>query len=272
MRLIPSPRAAGWARRRALALALTLLPPLAPALGCASTQGSQIEQGQAITTGKEPYDTFFQAVRDLRKEALTAESETASARSGAARALGIKGEADASAAIEAARAMAAKLRDEGVLLHLELTPEAKLVSANGKVKIKEEDRGVLDALEASARSSLAASRGLDELAGRAVELQKKRSALLAQSQAAFSDAPERGDEVNREMAAAERVLAEATDLTRKHAALASKFALDLAFSLETGASEPRRPGGRKGPASGDRPAAPAPAKPPKPAGGDDFEP
>ena len=85
---------------------------------------------------------------------------------------------------------------------------------------------------------------------------------------------------------AERVLAEAEDLGRKHAALASKFALDLALALETGASggDGKRPGktaakpGRRGPPSGRPPAAPpagappTPPPPPKPAGGDDFEP
>ncbi|MCC6556304.1 MAG: hypothetical protein IT372_25365 [Polyangiaceae bacterium] len=274
------------ARCRALLLALALLPPLAS--GCATTRvsRSQIEQGQAITTGKEPFDAFFQAVRTVREEALKAEDDAAGARAGATRMLGLSSTASAGEAIAAARARAAKLREAGVTLHLDLTPEPRLVSASGKVKIDASVRTVLDALEESAKGSLAVSRKLDELAARASELQKQRRALEAESPSAFTDAKRR-DEVKREIAAAERVLAEAADQSSKQAALASKFALDLAQAVETGAGagDARRPassrpaaakpapGGRKPPPSGARPAAPPPPPRPKPSGGgDDFEP
>lgn len=287
MRLIPPPVAARWARLRALALALALVPPLAPALGCSifatTPKGSQIEQGQALTTGTEPFDAFFQAVRAIREEAQKAGDEVAGARAGASRTLGLEASADVGEALLAVRARAAKLRDGGVLLHLELTPEPKLVSSSGKAKVEASDKLVLDALEESAKSSLAVSRRLDELAGRALGLQKQRTALETESQAAFSGADAaRRDELRREIAGAERVLAEAADLGSKHAALAAKFALDLAQALETGAGSakpaPAKPGRRGPPSGGGRPATPAPAgptptpTPPKPSGGDDFEP
>lgn len=250
---------------------------------------TEIEQGRTMTTGKAPYDTFFQEVRAMHEEASKAESQAQGVRAGLSRALGIAESASSAAALDAARARAAKLKDGGVLLHLQITPEVKLVSATGKKgKLADEDKGVLTAVEESAKGSLTVSKQLMDLAGRAAGLDKKRASLEQELEAAFADASgaQRRD-VQRELEAAGRLLSEARDAGDHHAALTSKFVLDLAMAVETGAApgatrdEKKRPGGRPaGGASaarpaGGRPAGTPPAQPPKPkpaGGGDDFEP
>jgi hypothetical protein len=269
---------------RAAALALALAASHAALAGCITTPTTKIEQGQVMTTGKEAYDTFFEAVRTTREEAMKAEAQAAEARAALCRSLGLTPDASADATLEAARARAAKLREGGVLLHLQLTPEVKLVRATGRAKVNEEDQGVLTAVEESAKGSLAVSKQLSGLSGRAGELDKKRSTLEQELQAAFADVSgaQRRD-VQRELEASARVLEEAANAGDKHAGLASKFVLDLASAVETGGAAgagrkaPGRPAAR--PRGGGKPAAgtgsrPPPAQPPKPkpSGGDDFEP
>jgi hypothetical protein len=288
MRMTPAlrPRALAWQaplRAAAIALALAALP--AALTSCIVTPTSQIEQGQAISTGNEAYDAFLQAVRATREEAIKAEAQAADARAELCRSLGLEQGASAAATLEAARARAAKLREGGVLLHLQITPEVKLIRASGRAKIDDADQGVLTAVEESAKSSLAVSKQLSGLADRAAELEKKRSALEQETEAAFADASgARRRDVRRELEASARVLAEAANAGDKQAGLASKFVLDLAVAVETGAGAgPRAPAGRPSarPRGGGKPARTGagtpttkPAQPPKPkpAGGDDFEP
>jgi hypothetical protein len=268
---------------RAAALAFALAASHAALAGCITTPATKIEQGQVMTTGKEAYDTFFEAVRATREEATKAEAQATEARAALCRSLGLTPDANADATLEAARARAAKLREGGVLLHLQLTPEVKLVRATGRAKVNEEDQGVLTAVEESAKGSLAVSKQLSGLSGRAAELDKKRSTLEQELQAAFADVSgaQRRD-VQRELEAAARVLDEAANAGDKHAGLASKFVLDLATAVETGgaAAAPRKPpgrpaarpsGGGKAPGAASRPPPAQPPKP-KPSGGDDFEP
>lgn len=250
-----------------------------------STPLTEIEQGRTMTTGKAPYDSFFQEVRAAHEEASKAESQAQGARAGLSRALGLAESADAAAALDAARARAAKLKDGGVLLHLQITPEVKVVSAVGKkARLADEDKGVLTAVEESAKSSLTASKQLMALAGRAAELDRKRASLEQELGTAFADVSgaQRHD-VQRELDAAGRLLSEARGAGDLHAALTSKFVLDLAVAVETGAAAGAPRDGKKRPAgggaaarpAGGRPAGAPPAQPPKPkpaGGGDDFEP
>jgi len=291
----PRPLLAALARARAAALALAVLAPATVALpGCflfaKDTTASRIEQGEAVTTGKEPYDAFFAAVRAAREESRKAEAQAAEARVSLSRSLGLQDTATASAALEAARARATKLLEGGVRLHLQITPEVKLISGVGRrTRLEDADKPVLTALEESAQGSLAISKKLSETASRTAELEKQRSALAGEADKAFADAPEgKRRDIMRELEAAARVIADASKTNGDQAARASKFVLDLAMAIETGGADGKRApggpaarpqgGGRSGAgtsagASTSRPATP-PSKPaPKPAGGgDDFEP
>ncbi|WP_437658193.1 hypothetical protein [Sorangium sp. So ce1182] len=277
-------------RLRGAALALLLVAPHAPLLVACGAQVSQLEQGRAIRTGKQPYDEFFEAARALREESLKAEELAGEAQGELARALGLDPRSTGDATLEATRARAAKLREAGVVLRVELVPEARLVSARGGRALDAEDRSVIEAVEASLKGSLAASKQLGELSRRAAELEKKRASLAATSDEALASDPRRR-EVKRELEAAERVLAEAGAVADRHAGRASKLALDLVLTFDSGAApaprratsratsrpSPRQPAGsvrgspQRGSSAG---AAPQPPKPPPPPShdGDDFDP
>ncbi|WP_437810372.1 hypothetical protein [Sorangium sp. So ce1078] len=275
----------GARRLRAAALALLLVAPHAPLLAACAAQASQLEQGRALRTGKQPYDELFEAARALREESLKAEELADTAQAELARALGLDRRSAGGATLEAARARAAKLRASGVRLHVELVPEARLVSARGGRSLDADDRGAVEAFEASLKSSLAAAKQLGELSKRAAELEEKRASLAAAWAETMASDPQRR-EVKRELEAAERVLAEAGAVAERHAGRASKLALDLVLALDAGGAParrdaasrppPRQPAGsvkappQRGSGAG---AAPKPPKPPPPPiGEDDFDP
>jgi hypothetical protein len=276
MRMSEASRAAPL--RKTIRVAAFAMALLAPALGGCVTQTTQIEQGRAISTGKQPYDQFFEAVRALREASLHAKQEVVDARANLARTLGLDARVDAEAAVEAAHARAGKLRESGVLLHLELTPDAKLVSTKGRGAVQRDEKDVIEAVEASVKTSLVVSQRLGEISKRAAELESKRSALRAESDVIFANDPKRR-QVARELAAAGPVLTEAGALGDRYAGIASKFVLDLAHAVETGADpgssgpasraatprgSPRRPIGSA--------AAPKRGPAPQQRGGDDFDP
>ncbi|MDC0684677.1 hypothetical protein [Sorangium atrum] len=271
-------------RLRAAALALLLVAPPAPLLAACTAQVSLLDQGRALRTGKQPYDEFFEAARALRDESLKTEELSNAAPAELSRALGLDPRSDRKAALEAARARAAELRAAGVLLQVELVPEARIVSARGGRALDAEDRDTIAAFEASLKSSLATSKQLGELSNRAAELEKKRASLAAAWAEALADDPQRR-EVKHELEAAERVIAEAGAAADRHAGRASKLALDLVLAVDSGDAParrgaasrppPRQPAAsvksppRRGSSAG---AAPKPPKPPVSRGEDDFDP
>ncbi|WP_437276998.1 hypothetical protein WME90_37995 [Sorangium sp. So ce375] len=271
-------------RLRAATLALLLVAPHAPLLTACAAQASQLDQGRALHTGKQPYDEFFEATRALREESLKAEERADEATAELSRALRLDAKSDGKAALEAARARAAELRAAGVLLQVELVPEARIVSARGGRSLEAADRDAIAAFEASLKSSLATSKHLGELSARAAELEKKRASLAAAWAEALADDPQRR-EVKHELEAAERVIAEAGAVADRHAGRASKLALDLVLAVDSGDAParrgaasrppPRQPAAgakappRRGSGAG---AAPKPPKPPPSRGEDDFDP
>ncbi|WP_437315383.1 hypothetical protein [Sorangium sp. So ce385] len=276
----------GASRLRAAALALLLAAAHAPLLAACAAQASQLEQGRALRTGKQPYDAFFEAARALREESLKAEALADAPRAELARAAGLDPRSAADAALDAARARAAELRASGVSLHVELAPEARLVSARGGRSLDADDRDAVEALEASLKSSLAAAKQLGELSKRAAELEKQRASLAAAWAETMAGDPQRR-EAKRELEAAERVLAEAGADAERHAGRASKLALDLVLAVDAGVAparrgaSTRRPTSRQPAGSAKAPpqrgsgaaAAPRPPKPPPPPNGeDDFDP
>src|SRR4029079_16417647 len=113
-----------------------------------------------------------------RAEAEKAEKDAKEARSALAKVLELSGkEATLDAIVEQTAERAKKLRDRGVNLHLEITPDAKLVStANKPLDPWGED--ILRAIEDSAKKSLALARRLMDLSNRAAALQKTRGELI----------------------------------------------------------------------------------------------
>lgn len=272
--------------------------------GCPKTQ-SKVARGESFETGDSTYDAFFSAVAEMRTTAMGAEDEEKSAHGTLAHALGLESNAEPTLLFSDAGSRAFKLKESGVLLHLELAPEAKMVT-HGNADLPAQS--LVKAIEDSARVELTLEKKLGLLAKHAAELEKKRTELRADAPNAFKSVPQaKRDEVIAELDACQAVIASANELGAKSAGRASTFVLELAHAVETGgasapepppvppssavASKGKPPGGAKrppgsGPAKPPSNAAAPPAKPPaakpgatttassgkKPKGGDDFEP
>jgi hypothetical protein len=249
-------------------------------------------KGEAYTTGNSTFDDFFTAVREVRGEALSAPDDAEAAHGSLLRALGLDAKAATAKALEEAGARAHKLQEKGVLLHLEIAPEPKLLASRGKVDVGADGEALLKAVEGSVKSSLDMRKRLAGVAARAVELEKRRADLVDQAATAFKDDPQsKRKEVMAELDACKVVLADAGDGAGRAAGAASRFVVDLVQAVETGGASVEalagKPGkGKKGavaaaPRGGGGPApraaaaaatSPAPAPKKKAKGGDDFEP
>lgn len=270
------------ARRVTLALGLAL------GLGACFHATTHVERGETFTTGQPSYDEFFASVHDLHERAEGAREAADLARAPLSRALGIDGTASPDVAVSAIQKRANELKDKHVLLHLQLTPEAKVVATG---TTDESVRDLVKAIEDSARASVQLSHDLGGAADGAAALEKTRADLDARSRTELhAMAPVKREEITRELDAAKGVIDDDRQTIALYAGTASKFVLDLAHAIETGGAtaaaapptaaaddkpkpkpKPRwspRPGGARPAPAPHAPAAPAK----KPAGGDDFEP
>ncbi|UQA62350.1 hypothetical protein [Polyangium aurulentum] len=256
-----------------MARALVVATSLALASGCAPSL-SQIERGQTPATKEAAYDDFFKAVIDLRTEVDRAEADRKAARVELAKALGLAEDADAMRALEAAGERAKKLQGAGTALHLELTPEARLLATRkGRPGAEGEAEALVKAVEQSVKSSLDLTRRMRGIEVRARDLEKVRTELASKPPAQKSD-------IGRELDGAKNVLVDVSEKAASQGGLASSFVVGLALALETGAADSaiaKLVPGKARPAGGGggRPAAaPAPgnAPPPPSKPSEDFEP
>lgn len=239
----------------ALALAFTLTACGAPATS------ARIARGEAVTTGNDTYDTFFREVTEVKAEADKAAAELTDAARPLQDAIGAQNK---NAPADVVRAEAKKLQMSGTLLHLDLLPEAKVVTS---AKPDAPSEKLLGAAEQTAKGSLAVARRAGELLVRIADLERRRADLASTLTTTFPDQDKRAP-ISGELTAAADILAAARIAGEKHGGAASKLALDLAMALETGAGSaavaakkpPAKPGGGK-------PGGTAPAKPK----GDDFD-
>ncbi|MFT3766721.1 MAG: hypothetical protein QM820_14585 [Minicystis sp.] len=240
-------------RLLAAAIALTL------AAGCAAPV-PYVVRGEALTTGNTTYDDFFVAVRQVRSEALAAATDEDAAHAGLVKALGLEATTRRALAVDESALRAKRLSEKGVLLHLELTPDAHLLTARGKVDIGPDGEALLRSMEEAARAGLEMRKRFAAVAARAAELEKRRVDLRAKAPADFRDGPQaKRDELVTELDAAQGVLADALEKANRAAGASARFAVELAQAVETGAEEAARPGkgGRK-PAVTLQPVTPAP--------------
>jgi len=269
--------------------------------GCAAPV-PHVAQGEAFTTGNATFDDFFTAVREVRTEALAATKDEEAAHAGLIKALGLEPTAQTAMALNETGLRAKKLQDKGILLHLEISPQPKLIAVRGKADLGPDGEALLHAMEDATRTSLEMRKRLAAVATRAVELEKVRIDLRGQAPAAFRESLQaKRDEIITELDAAKGVLADAGDSAGRSAGAAARFVVELVQAAETGGGALLDPaklarakkvlGGTTPakaasgtPASNGHaatsvpapktaaPAAPAPPPQKKPKGGDDFEP
>jgi hypothetical protein len=227
---------------------------------------THIEKGEPVTTGNATFDTFFREVAEAKAEADKVGRDAGEAQRPLNDVVG--SQSAGAAAPEAVRTEAKKLQVSGTLLHLDIVPEAKVVTSG---KPDGTSQKVLDAAEKTAKESLAVARRASDLLVRLADLEKRRTQLAGTAPSTFSNEKQRG-EVTRELAAAEGVIKGARENGEKHGGAASKLVLDLALALETGAGsgavasakKPVKGGGPKPSGTG---GVAGPAKPK----GDEFD-
>ncbi len=188
--------------------------------------------------------------------------------------LGLEPKAPAALAVGEAEARAKKLREAGVVFHVDLVPDGKVVTAKARGVVNLEADDLAKAAEASTKSAIALSQRLGAVSARA-ELEKIRADLRAQAPATFRGEPQaRREEITLELDASAAVLTEASDAGERWGGVAAKFALDLARALEAssaaGASD--GPPGKPSKGEGAKPPPPVvvatrppPPPPPSPA-------
>jgi hypothetical protein len=249
-------------QRSALALGL-LVMPLSGAAGCIHPK-TYIAQGQVLTTGNAAYDDFFKSVRDIHSEAEQAKDDELASHAALIAALRLEPQTSAKMAVSEASQRAKKIRDAGILIHVELIPNQKIITKKEKwdAVLNPEGKDFLKAVEESTRSSLALSKRVGGIGIRAAQLEKVRTDLRAQAPVAFrAEVESRRDEIIEELDACAAVLTDAADLSDRYAGLAAKFALDLAHALDTGADGAADDAAAKSAAAQPK-GAPAPAPPP----------
>lgn len=253
--------------RAALALALAL-----PALGCAKAV-SHVMAGESFSTGTPAYDEFFTSLKSAQDDAKAIDADALAARAPLVTVLGLEAAAPDAALVKEAEQRAKKLKEGGVLLHLELLPEARVLSSKDRKSLELPGQDLLKGAEESSRHAVSLSKRMSVLALKAAELEKARSDLRAQAPQTFRGEPQaRRDEIIGELDAAQTVLASVLESSTRHAGLSAKYLLDLAVALETGAAvlgplDAPAKGGRwnKGgapPRPGPPPVASAPPPPP----------
>lgn len=231
-------------------------------VGCAKPS-PRVARGQTVATGQATYDDFFQAVLTLRAEGQKARDDAAEARAALIAMLGLETKASVTLAVSEAELRAKKLREAGVVFHVDLVPDARVVAAKAKGVVNLEADDLARAAEASTKSAITLSQRLGAVSARAAELERIRTDLRAQAPATFRSEPQaRRDEITLELDASAAVLTEASDSGERWGGVAAKFALDLARALETsGAAAGTSDASPGKPAKG---AAPKPPPPPPP--------
>jgi hypothetical protein len=244
--------------------------------------------GNGFATGNATYDDFFSAVRDVKKQAVAAPVDAETGHAELLKALGLDAKATSDAAITEAGSRAKKLQDKGVLLHLEIAPEPKVLAAKGKAEVGADGEALFKAMEATLKTSIETRKKLAAIGARTAELERKRVELRDKATAAFKDDLWKRDDVVAELEATKGVLANAGDGAARADGAESRFVVDLVYAVETGGgAHPENsktpPPGKRAWAAHTKPAAVPGATPPsapatpavpkkKPKGGDDFEP
>jgi hypothetical protein len=231
--------------------------------GCA-TPVPRVVRGEVLATGHTTYDDFFVAVREIRSEAAAAADDEEASHAPLLKALGLEPKSRPALAVDESGVRAKKLQERGLLLHLEIAPEARLLEAKLKPDPGLENEPILKAVEEAAKASLEMRKRFAAVAARVVELEKRRVDLRAQAQADFRAEPQaKREEVIAELDAAQGVLADALTKANASAGAAARFVVELAQAVETGAIDPP-PKGAKG-AAAKRPVIIAAVPPAPPA-------
>lgn len=238
---------------------------------CASTPDSLLESGEHVTTGKKRFDAFFDQVAEVRDKVEGFDSDLFPVREPLTDEMQLDVDVTMAELLAKVRQRAVKFRDFGVTLNLRLTPDPKLLRAQGKLEVDDKDARVLNAIEESARRGLTTFREYAKLLERTTELERQREDLAERYDKLSETDPER-DRIRAEILGAGRVLDEAEGKLLRDSRTLGMYLIALADAVDTGAVEAQEQACEEQKKPAKKPARPrVPYRPPPKPAGDDFE-
>jgi hypothetical protein len=259
----------GTFAKRTTSVALLLLVGIAAtATGCGApsmTPLTKIAQGESYACGNPKYDSFFEEVLDARTKTSALDGE-GPLKKRLADALGLEASAANDQLFGAAKEKADALKNAGGSLYVQISPEPKTFSHDGKDK----SSGFAKAVEETTKAGVDKA---DEYSGLASQIQQtaaKLDDLKREAETAFPDAHKRA-EVMQELDASGEELDKAKMRALAESGRSLSFVVALARAANTGGADvlAGEPGAAKGKPSGGKTASaakPSGAGPAKPSG------
>ncbi len=253
--------------------------------GCGApvlTPQTKIGHGESFASGEAKFDAFFEEVLDARTKSSNLDGESP-LREKLAEGLGLARNVAADQMLTTAKERADAMKTSGGSLYVQLLPEAKLFTREGKDKGGSLPKAVEDTVKLGVEKS-------DELNGFGVQIRQieaKLDDLKHEAETAFPDAQKRA-EVLRELDASQEVLEKSRLRAFAESGRALAFVVAVVRAVDTGGADlvaasepvapaktkPKRGGGKSAGGTGKPAAGPA-----KPAGGagkpkpkEDFDP
>ena len=245
------------------------------------TVQTKIGQGESFASGEAKFDAFFEEVLDARTKASNIDGESP-LRQRLAEGLGLAPNAASDQMISTAKERADAFKTSGGSLYVQMLPEAKLFTREGKDKVG----SLPKAVEETVKLGVEKSDELNGLGNQIRQIEAKLDDLKHEAETAFPD-PKKRAEVLRELDAAQEVLEKARLRAFAESGRALAFVVAVVRAVDTGGAalvaeaEAGKP--KPKPAGTAKPAGAGTGKPAagtgKPAGGtakpkhkEDFDP
>jgi hypothetical protein len=273
--------------------------------GCLSQKESLLETGQSVDSGRRQFDAYFKKVGDLRDKVKDLDSDLFPLREPLTQELDVGEDASLPVLLEATRKRVAKLRDYGISINLQLTPQPRVITHQGDLEQDDKDASLPPAIQEAAIRSMNAFKEYQLMLEQAADLEAKRNELADKMETLPRTFTKR-ELLETELVAAGRVLAKAEQKLLRDTRTIGHFMIGLAAVSDTGARDgydskcdqavavfeeqekkkaarkkrwagrgrgrPRpRPRPRPRTGGGTPRPKPAPTPPTRPAGGGDFE-
>jgi hypothetical protein len=258
-----------------VARSFVLFAVVASMLGCPTSNYSRVEEADSVDTGKRRYDSFFEAVIELRDEVKEIDSDLFPIREPLVETLDLNVDVALATLIDEVRRRVAEERHYGVPLNLRIMPTPKLIIERGTFDATDDDETLVRSIEESANRALSTYKKFRGLLKALQQLDKRRGKLAESLDEIEAGYPKR-DVIEEELVGAGRVLRAAEKKLYRDTRTLSFFIIALADATDTGAADKAdqkcqealakyRPRKRRRP----RRRRKQPTRPP-PSGGDDF--
>jgi len=202
-------------------------------VGCFGGPPSHLAKGEAYTSGKEKYDTFFASVKELRSKADEAEGE-APIRKKVAVAVGLQEDAKLEDTIDAAKSRSNELKKDGGRFFVVVAPEPKLILKKGAEENKDAAT-FAQTIEDAIKQGIQRGDELDGLAREAASLEQTQATLDKDVEVAFKDSEEK-EQVKVELVAAKDILERSRLRAGNESGRALRFVVLLASAVDSGAA------------------------------------